>query len=265
MSNAAYKHFEVASSTWSDRYNVEPRNIWDLDLQMRRENLHSLLKPLIAGKGNRKLEVMDAGCGTGDALDGISRDVVHVVGFDLVPDMVQVAGRRHPEDEYRAATFGDLPFAAGSRDVIVCLGVLEYLDDVPAALRALNNELRPGGVLLVSFPNGSSRTRRLSARLAVIEDWLATTIRRLQGRQRRTTLPKYSHRHWRYDQVCQMLVESGFEVEEVLFNTFGVSGRLANLKPLIRLSRARTERYRRSRETGIRYGMTMLFQARRRK
>jgi 2-polyprenyl-3-methyl-5-hydroxy-6-metoxy-1,4-benzoquinol methylase len=264
MSDAAYKHFEVASNTWSDRYNVVPRNIWDLDLQMRRENLHLLLQPMLEKFREGRLEVLDAGCGTGDALDGISRNSIHVAGFDLVPDMVNVASGRHPDDDYRTATFADLPFAPASRDIIICLGVLEYLDDIPAALRALCAELKPRGVLCVSFPNGASRMRRLSARLVAIEEWFATTIRRLQGRPRRTSVPQYSHRQWSHDEVCGMLRASGFEVEETLFNTFGVSGRLGSLKPMIRLSRWWTERNRHCADAGTRYGMTMLIKARRR-
>src|SRR5436190_1777017 len=111
-----YEHFSEASTTWSNRYSQTPHNIWDLDLVMRREHLHRMLALLLAEKNGQRVALLDAGCGTGDALDGISRARVAVVGFDVVPDMVQISGRRHPEDIYRTASFADLPFEPESKD-----------------------------------------------------------------------------------------------------------------------------------------------------
>jgi 2-polyprenyl-3-methyl-5-hydroxy-6-metoxy-1,4-benzoquinol methylase len=257
-----YEHFSAVSTTWSSRYRQTPRNIWDLDLVMRREHLHRMLALLLAEKTGQKVAVLDAGCGTGDALDGVSREQVTVVGFDIVPDMVQVAARRHPEDIYRTASFEDLPFAPKSKDVVICLGVLEYLDDVPEAIRRLHDELRPDGQLIVSFPNGASWLRTLSRWIVGFEEFAANTIRRLQGRQRNTTLPQYAHRTWTLAEVEHVLVASGFHVEQVMFNTVGVAGCLGNVRPAINLSRWWTERYRESRTPGARFGMTMLIRAR---
>jgi 2-polyprenyl-3-methyl-5-hydroxy-6-metoxy-1,4-benzoquinol methylase len=259
-----YEHFSGASTTWSSRYHQTPRNIWDLDLVMRREHLHRMLAPLLAAKNGQTLAVLDAGCGTGDALDEISRERVTVVGFDVVPEMVQVATRRHPEDTYRTASFEDLPFEPQSKDVVICLGVLEYLDDVPEAIRRLHDQLRPGGQIIVSFPNGASWLRTLSRWIVWVEEFAANTIRGLQGRQRNTTLPQYAHRSWTLVEVEHVLVGSGFHVEEVMFNTVGVAGCLGNVRPAIKLSRWWTERYRDSRRTGGRFGMTMLIRARKR-
>jgi 2-polyprenyl-3-methyl-5-hydroxy-6-metoxy-1,4-benzoquinol methylase len=260
----AYEHFSAASTTWSNRYSRTPRNIWDLDLVMRREHLHRMLALLLAEKKGQKVAVLDAGCGTGDALDGISREQVAVVGFDVVPDMVRASASRHPEDTYRTASFEDLPFQPDSKDVVICLGVLEYLGDVPEAIRRVHEELRAGGQFIVSFPNGASWLRKLSRWVVGVEEFAAITIRGLQGRQRNTSLPQYAHRSWTLDEVEHVLLANGFDIEQVLFNTVGVAGCLGNVRPAMKLSRWWTERYRESRRAGARFGMTMLIRARKR-
>jgi SAM-dependent methyltransferase len=49
-----------------------------------------------------------------------------------------------------------LPFPDGRFDAVVCVGVIDRLPDPEAPLAELGRVLRPGGTLLVSFPNASS-------------------------------------------------------------------------------------------------------------
>jgi 2-polyprenyl-3-methyl-5-hydroxy-6-metoxy-1,4-benzoquinol methylase len=256
-----YEHFSKVSDKWSDRYGNRPQNIWDLDLVMRRENLHLMLQPILKAHAGQRIDILDAGCGTGDALDGISRQEINVTGFDLVAEMVEVAQSRNPKDSYRQASFHDLPFDRGSKDIVICLGVLEYLDDVPSALKAIRDELKDEGQLIVSFPNAASYARIASRWAVGIEEVAATLIRRLQGRKRQTTLPKYRHQSWTLPAVETALGEAGFSVSQVLFNTVGIAGRIGKLGVAMRFSRWWTERFRYDRGKGERFAMTMLVQA----
>jgi len=65
----------------------------------------------------------------------VTSEVVPTPGCDLALDV-----RRMPE--IRDASF----------DTIYCSGVLEHVDDVPAAIAELTRVLRPGGCLLLGLP-----------------------------------------------------------------------------------------------------------------
>jgi SAM-dependent methyltransferase len=92
----------------------------------------------------------------GQALDVGGRGVVApllrargigVVSCDLSPAMAGVnGGLAVAADEER------LPFAAGSFDLVVACLSLHWVNDLPGALIQLRMALRPGGLLLASFP-----------------------------------------------------------------------------------------------------------------
>lgn len=89
--------------------------------------------------------VLDIGCGIGAlAYDIAERSGAYVLGMDLSPDNIAEAGRRfaHPRVEYRVgnALQGIPP---GHFDAIVLSNVLEHLQERPAFLRKLQEEVGP--------------------------------------------------------------------------------------------------------------------------
>ena len=56
----------------------------------------------------------------------------------------------------------DLPFEAGSYDLVVLADVLEHLADPVAALRRASGWSKPGGAILVSVPNVAHWRARLT-------------------------------------------------------------------------------------------------------
>jgi SAM-dependent methyltransferase len=56
------------------------------------------------------------------------------------------------------ASIEDLPFAEGAFDVVVALGVLEYVD-CPRALREMSRVVRPGSTAVVTMLNPTSPYR----------------------------------------------------------------------------------------------------------
>ena len=59
----------------------------------------------------------------------------------------------------------DLAACAGSFDTVLCLNVIEYIDDPGGVLDSLRATLKPGGVLLVLVPNGPGLFGSLDRRL----------------------------------------------------------------------------------------------------
>jgi arsenite methyltransferase len=119
------------------------------DVLRRRELVHAALG---VRAGDR---VLDVGCGPGfyvaELLEVVGRDGF-VVGVDVSADMLAVAAKRaagHDHVEFREADATALPVAAASFDRALSVQVLEYVQDVSAALVEMRRALRPGGRVLV--------------------------------------------------------------------------------------------------------------------
>ncbi len=108
------------------------------------------LRRLIRGLGLRPgMRALDAGCGTGEALNWL-RDAVGptgtVVGVDLAAAHVQAA--RQCSSPQLQVVQGDLlhaPFAPASFDFIWCVNTINHLHDPVVGVKGLSALLRPGG------------------------------------------------------------------------------------------------------------------------
>jgi ubiquinone/menaquinone biosynthesis C-methylase UbiE len=114
--------------------------------------------------------VLDVGMGGGRLVEALDRRAWHVSGTDASAAMVELARVRVPAraDDLTQAPIERLPFADGSFDAVVALGVLEYSADVGQALRELGRVARLDGTVVVSYPNFDglrSRVRRPVRRL----------------------------------------------------------------------------------------------------
>jgi SAM-dependent methyltransferase len=97
------------------------------------------------------MRILDAGCGTGDALLWFAPCVGHegqVVGTELAAAHARVARNRLPECiTVLQANICNLPLAAASFDRIWCANTLHHLRDPKAGLQQLLALLRPAGRL----------------------------------------------------------------------------------------------------------------------
>jgi len=106
--------------------------------------------------GDRVLDVLDVGGGTGGFAVRVAELGHRVTVVDPSPDALAMLGRRAAERGVAARVRGiqgdlsDLAGAVGATggvDVVLCHGVLEVVEDPAVALAALTDALRPGGVL----------------------------------------------------------------------------------------------------------------------
>lgn len=99
--------------------------------------------------------VLDVGCGPGFYVTELLEQVGHngfVVGVDVSADMLAVARKRaagHDNVELHEANATSLPVPDASFDQALAVQVLEYVQDVPAALAEMRRALRPGGRVVV--------------------------------------------------------------------------------------------------------------------
>lgn len=143
-----------AADKWHRMYASETDHLDEANFRERRDVTVDYVMRLVS-PGDR---VLDLGCGAGPVLTELRRRGVDVTGIDYSEDMLENARRR-----LRAERLGDgrlfqgdcrdtgLP--AGSFDVIVCLGVIAYMEDYDPVLDEIRRLLKPGGVVLISFRN----------------------------------------------------------------------------------------------------------------
>jgi SAM-dependent methyltransferase len=82
--------------------------------------------------------VLDAGCGEGEALHRLAAILPdRVAAVDLEERCVAEVRARFPSVEASRGTVTDLAFADASFDLVLCLEVLEHLDDPVAAVAEL--------------------------------------------------------------------------------------------------------------------------------
>jgi 2-polyprenyl-3-methyl-5-hydroxy-6-metoxy-1,4-benzoquinol methylase len=103
--------------------------------------------------------VLDAGCGLGNAIELIRKRAKFVVGIDCCMTCVEIATDRFRDDPKIKIVAGDIQSdAAGlgreSFDTVLCLDVLEHIEDDLQQLRRLRDLVSPGGHLIIKVPAG---------------------------------------------------------------------------------------------------------------
>lgn len=151
--------------------------------------------------------VLDAACGPGLYAEELVSRGARVIGLDISPRMVELAGQRVPDGDFRvhdlSAQLDWLPDR--SVDLVLFALALEYLDDRPAALREFHRVLRPGGALVLSrqHPTG---------------DWLRHGGNYFEPRVIEETWSKgWQVRYWLspLEQTCEELRQAGFLIEQL--------------------------------------------------
>jgi SAM-dependent methyltransferase len=127
---------------------------YSFKLQLFNSFAESELRQAVAGLQLRPgMRVLDAGCGTGEALAWLLSEVEPngtVVGVDLSAAHVAAARRgRSPTIRVLQADLLEMPLAAGSFDVIWCVNVINHLHDPLLGVQRLATLLVPDGRLAV--------------------------------------------------------------------------------------------------------------------
>ena len=113
------------------------------------------LRPL-AGK-----RAIDVGCGAGLLAEPLARLGAEMTGVDAAAENVAVA-RAHAEGAGLAIAYhaGDIAtLDLGRFDLVTSMEVIEHVADKPAFVNALGARLAPGGLMILSTPNRTARSR----------------------------------------------------------------------------------------------------------
>jgi 2-polyprenyl-3-methyl-5-hydroxy-6-metoxy-1,4-benzoquinol methylase len=131
-----------------------PATSWKSDSFAGLPELDFLVQSLQKYQPDRSTRVLDVGCGFGNLTIPLASLGYSVSGIDIQPGLIEKAKELNP---FTQATFHciDVEQLTGKVfDVIVLTQVLEHLVDPGRFLRVLASLCRPGGVLLLTLPNG---------------------------------------------------------------------------------------------------------------
>ena len=155
------------------------------------------LKPL-AGR-----RALDVGCGAGLLAEPLARLGAEVTGVDAAPENIAAASA-HAAGSGLAIAYhcGDVAtLGLSGFDLVTAMEVIEHVADKPAFLFALAAALAPNGLMLLSCPNRTTKSRLLL----------------VEGAERLGLIPRGTH-HWddfiTPDELRELLAEAGLKMGE---------------------------------------------------
>jgi SAM-dependent methyltransferase len=126
--------------SWSDNYD-EPGNPI---IAIEEPVVWGIVDELAPGRA------LDAACGTGRHARHLVQHGHEVAGFDLTPEMLEIARRSIPAATFAEGDLRDIPFESESFDLAVSGLAVAHLADLDGGIRELARVLRPGGRLVIS-------------------------------------------------------------------------------------------------------------------
>lgn len=138
---------------------------WSATMEQRMRPLYAATLDALEPLPGRDL--LDAGCGSGQALaDAATRGAV-VSGLDATPELLAIARERVPSADLRTGDIQEMPYDDHSFDVVTAFNAVQYAVDPAVAVAELARVCRSGGRVAVGVWGDPARceTEGLFARL----------------------------------------------------------------------------------------------------
>jgi SAM-dependent methyltransferase len=148
------KKTEVWKSIYSERQE-NTKNIVSLFMIKRRAAVLHLVDTVSMG---HMLNILDCGSGPGSVAEELLKRGHHVICIDLSAEMIKEAnktltGNNNTGFSCFQADIEGLCFKESSFDMVICVGVLQYLQRDANAVGEIGRVLKPQGTAIVSLPN----------------------------------------------------------------------------------------------------------------
>ena len=155
--------FDVDSTFWSETYQAN--DVHGLNVRQRQAGALSYVDELLLPKNSRVLEI---GCGAGFMSIALAHRGFAVEAVDHAPAMIELT-QKHAKQTGTANLINasvedvhELPFENASFDLIVSLGVPQWLHDLRKAMLEIVRVLKSGGYIVLSIPRSHAFFNPLS-------------------------------------------------------------------------------------------------------
>ena len=119
--------------------------------------LYPFIEPFVQFEQWKDRDVLEIGCGQGADLSRFAAAGAHVTGCDFTPKHCVISRtfleRMNLPGAVVQGQARQLPFEAGSFDLVYSFGVLLLVEDLAAAVAEIRRVLRPGGTVITMFYN----------------------------------------------------------------------------------------------------------------
>jgi 2-polyprenyl-3-methyl-5-hydroxy-6-metoxy-1,4-benzoquinol methylase len=141
-----------AESKWTSRVEVDPGLSHSLDLLSDTYNynhwIYSLCRPWLGR------EILEVGAGIGNLTQFLlgAKRVTCVEPEAEYKHALKAIADKHQNVHYYAVPVGDIPDEEGEYDSVLCVNVLEHIEDEKHALEAMAKRIKPGGYVVLYVP-----------------------------------------------------------------------------------------------------------------
>jgi len=180
---------------------------------------------LLAGRDH--IKVLEAGCGSASQIE--FKSAVHVVGIDISADELEKNGA---VQEKLLGDIQDYPLPEGEFDAIVCWMVLEHLSRPKDALANMFRAAKPGGIVILGFPNLASLKGMVTK---FTPFWFHTLFYRMM-RYKSRHFPTYLRASILPDRLIRFAQDNGFSPAFCQLAEGGVAKKLRSRSGLAELA-----------------------------
>lgn len=131
---------------YKEHFDLQEKHWWFVS---KKKIILDYVKEILNNKQNPR--ILDAGCGPGLMLNDLSK-FGKLSAMDFSNDAIEFCKSKVPCDLKQGWFPDNVPFENNKFDLIVCLDVIEHIDDDKNSVKALHNLLVSGGRMIITVP-----------------------------------------------------------------------------------------------------------------
>lgn len=131
---------------YQEHFELEGKHWWFIS---KKKIILSFIKDYLTFGKNSK--ILDIGCGPGLMLNDLTK-LGQVSAMDFSHDAIEFCKTKNACDLRQGSLPNNVPFDKGVYDLVICLDVIEHVDDDYASVKTLNELLAPNGKMVITVP-----------------------------------------------------------------------------------------------------------------